>query len=185
MLLSKLKEDMKKAMKARDTIAVDTLRLLLSDINYAAVDQKEELKDEDIVAIISRAIKRRGEAIEQFRKGGRDDLAGKEEKEKEILEAYMPEKLSPEELHEAVDAAIRQVEASSMKQLGLVMKAVLAEYKGRVDGKELSRGCDCDSQRSSLYILPEAARGLPHIRIGSYRYLDLFCGFGQLVNELG
>ncbi len=134
-LKDKILQDMKEAMKARDQLRLSTLRLLVSEIKNKEIDAKGELKDEDILAIIQKAVKQRQDSIAQYEKGGRQDLADKEKAELEILKAYLPEELSREEILEIIDQAIAATGASSPKEMGKVMREVMPKVKGRADGK--------------------------------------------------
>ena len=134
-LKDRLMQDMKEAMKARDQLRLSTLRLLISEIKNKEIDSKGELKDEDILSIIQKAVKQRQDSIAQYEKGGRQDLADKEKAELEILKAYLPEELSQEEILKIIDEAIAATGASSPKEMGKVMKEVMPKVKGRADGK--------------------------------------------------
>ncbi|NPA15621.1 MAG: GatB/YqeY domain-containing protein [Deferribacteres bacterium] len=131
----KIMADMKEAMKAKDMAKVSTLRLLLSEIKNKEIDKKGELSDEEIYALIQKAVKQRKESIEQYKSAGREDLVQKEEAELKILEAYLPEQLSEEELEKIIDEAIKEAEAATMKDMGKVMRLVMPRVKGRADGK--------------------------------------------------
>ncbi len=134
-LKDRLLQDMKEAMKARDQLKLSTLRLLVSEIKNKEIDAKGELKDEDILAIIQKAVKQRQDSIAQYEKGGRQDLADKEKAELEILKAYLPEELSQEEILKIIDEAIAATGATSPKEMGKVMREVMPKVKGRADGK--------------------------------------------------
>lgn len=118
---------------------MSTLRLLLSEIRSAEKEKKAPLEEAEIIQIIKRQIKRRKEAIEQYAKAGRGDLADKEEREKEILEAYMPEQMSEEEIRKAVKTAISELQASSMADMGKVMGKVMADLAGKADGSVVNK----------------------------------------------
>ncbi len=134
-LKDRVLQDMKEAMKARDQLRLSTLRLLVSEIKNKEIDAKGELKDEDILALIQKAVKQRQDSIAQYEKGGRQDLAEKEKAEMEILKAYLPEELSKEAILEVIDQAIAATGASSPKEIGKVMREVMPKVKGRADGK--------------------------------------------------
>jgi len=134
-LKDRVLQDMKEAMKARDQLRLSTLRLLVSEIKNKEIDAKGELKDEDILALIQKAVKQRQDSIAQYEKGGRQDLAEKEKAEMEILKAYLPEELSKEAILEVIDQAIAATGASSPKEMGKVMREVMPKVKGRADGK--------------------------------------------------
>jgi uncharacterized protein YqeY len=135
MLLDRLNDDMKIAMKARESLRIAVLRLTLSEVKNARIEKREDLTDDDVIVVLRRAVKKREEAVEQYRLGNRPELAEKEAAEAEILKAYLPRSLEGEALREAVDAAIREANAVSVKDMGKVMKAVMAAHAGRVDGK--------------------------------------------------
>ena len=139
----KIQEDMKAAMKSGDKLKVSTLRMILSDLHNlekeknVGKEEKEELTEEDIISVIQRGIKRRKEAIELYEKGEREELAEKEEKETEILKAYLPEALSPEEVEKKVEEIIAEFNVTDRKQMGMVMKEMMSRYKGRIDGSQV------------------------------------------------
>lgn len=137
MLTDRITEDMRTAMKERDSLRVSVLRLALSEIKNARIEKKDDLTDPDVIQVLRRGVKSREEVIEQYREGGREDLAEKETKEAEILRAYLPQLLEGKELEEVVDAAIAEIGAASMKDMGRVMKAVLGAHPGEVDGKQV------------------------------------------------
>jgi len=137
MLVDRLTEDMKTAMKARESLRVQTLRFTLADIKNVRIEKGEDLTDEEVVGVLRRAVKRREESIEQYRGGGGEDLAEKEAAEAEILRAYLPQLMDGEALAAAVDAAIAETGATSPKEMGKVMKHVMAAHAGKVDGKQV------------------------------------------------
>jgi uncharacterized protein YqeY len=137
-LKEKILQDMKGAMKARDSLKLSTLRLLVSQIKNREIDAKDELKDDEVLALIQKAVKQRQDSINQYEKGGRQDLADKEKAEMVILKAYLPEELSQEELLTIIDEAVSVTEASSPKEMGKVMKEVMPKVRGRADGKEVN-----------------------------------------------
>lgn len=128
-----VRSDMTSAMKARDRERVDALRFVLSELQKAS---KEGSSDE--LAVLRRERKRRLEAAEQFRGGGRPELAEREEAEAKIIEGYMPAELDDAELDAIVQAAIAETGATDPKDVGQVMKAVMAKAGGRADGKRAS-----------------------------------------------
>ena len=128
-----VRADMTSAMKARERERVDALRLVLSELQKAAKDGSD-----DELAVLRRERKRRLEAASQFRDGGRPELAEQEEAEAELIAGYMPAQLSDDELDAIVAAAIAQTGATSAKDMGQVMKVVMAKSEGRADGKRAS-----------------------------------------------
>ncbi len=138
-LKDELASDMKSAMRSGDKLRLSTIRLLLSEFKNAEIAKGVELSDEEAVEIVQRQIKKRREAISQYRKGGREDLAEKEEAEADILERYLPEQLTDEEIISAIEEAISQTGAASKKEMGKVMGAVMSKIKGRADGARVSR----------------------------------------------
>ena len=138
MLIEKIEIDLKNALKSRDKIKVSTLRLLKSAIGYLAIERKEDLKDDDVISVIKKQVKQRKDSIEGFKKGNREDLAQKEEVELKILKAYLPEEITPEALSAIIDEAINETGANTPKDMGMVMKAVMAKTKHSADGKVVS-----------------------------------------------
>jgi uncharacterized protein YqeY len=136
-LKAKLGEDLKEAMRAKDQVRLDTIRSIKGAITQREVDAQKELDDAAIVEIVRSLRKQRLESIEQYTSGGRSDLAEKETREKELLEAYLPAAPDPAAIEAAVRAAIAAVGASSPKDMGKVMTAA-KEKLGSVDGKALS-----------------------------------------------
>jgi uncharacterized protein YqeY len=138
MLIDKIREDMKTAMKAREAMRVETLRFLLSEVKNVGINEKRELDDDVVKGVLARLAKQRREGIEQFRGAGRDDLAAAEEAQLAILEAYLPRQLSDAELEAALRAIIQEVGAASKKDMGKVMKAAMERLAGAADGKRIS-----------------------------------------------
>jgi uncharacterized protein len=138
-LAGRISAELKSAMLAKDAQKVGTLRLLKSAIGYAQIERKtDQLSDPEVVAIIQKEVKKRRDSIEQFEKGGRPDLAAKEQEELAVLEQYLPEPLSPSELEQVVRDTIQETGATSKKDLGPVIKAVQAKTAGRAEGKAIS-----------------------------------------------
>ncbi|OGW22179.1 MAG: glutamyl-tRNA amidotransferase [Nitrospinae bacterium RIFCSPLOWO2_12_FULL_47_7] len=133
-LKQKLLEDIKGAMKSRDTLKLETLRLLSSEIKNKEIDHRRELTDDEVLSLLTTQIKKRKEAISMFEQGGRTDLKEKEQKELVILGLYLPEQVSEEALRRRVKEIIKGLEAQGPKDLGKVMKVVLPEFKGKADG---------------------------------------------------
>lgn len=134
---SKIQEDLKEAQLARDEIKVSTLRMLLSEIHNLEI-QKGELQEEDITSVISREVKKRKEASEAFRNGGREEQAQKEEEELKVLQSYLPEQLSDDQLQKIVEEAITEVGASQLSDMGKVIGIVMSKVAGRADGSKVS-----------------------------------------------
>jgi uncharacterized protein YqeY len=138
MLREKIATDMRDAMKAREQLRVATLRMLMAAVKNTEVEKLHELSDDEVLEVVVREAKRRRESIDAFKQGGRDDLVQKEGDELAVLEAYLPERLSDEELAKLVDEAIAETGASTPKQMGGVMKALMPKVRGRADGAEVS-----------------------------------------------
>ena len=135
-LLENIDQDLIKALKSRDQHAADTLRGLKSDIRYFQIDKRlEKVGDDDVIAVLNSAAKRRRDSIEQFGLGGRADLVAKETRELEIIKKYLPEQLSEEEILSLVKEIIQETGAASPSDVGKVMKALMPKVKGRADGK--------------------------------------------------
>ena len=120
-LLSDIKQDLKQAMLEKNDLVRDTIRMFLSEVQRYEIDNKEEVDDTKVLQIINKMIKQRNDSISQFRDGGRDDLADKEQSEVDILSKYKPAQLSEEEVSKKVNEAIEQSGASSMQDMGKVM----------------------------------------------------------------
>ncbi len=120
-LLSDIKQDLKQAMLEKNDLVRDTIRMFLSEVQRYEIDNKEEVDDTKAIQIINKMIKQRNDSISQFRDGGRDDLADKEQSEVDILSKYKPAQLSEEEVSKKVNEAIEQSGASSMQDMGKVM----------------------------------------------------------------
>ncbi len=137
-LKGKLNEDMKTALKAGEKLKVSTLRLTSSAITYAEKDKKRELTAEETLEVVTREVKKRREAVEEYTKAGREDLAAKEREEAAILSEYLPEQMTEEEITETVKRAIEESGAMGPGDLGKVMGAVIPKTKGRADGKRVN-----------------------------------------------
>jgi uncharacterized protein len=134
-LKERLTSDLKEAMKNREQIRKDVVTMIRSDIKQAEVDKRMALGDEEIVDIISRQMKQRKDAIEEFQKGAREDLVEQTRQEIDILLTYLPEQMSEEEIVQVVNEAIEELGANSLKDMGKVMASVISKTKGRADGK--------------------------------------------------
>lgn len=138
-LKEKITEDMKTAMKAGDKLKLSLIRMLKSEIRYKEIEKGAELNDDGVIAIFSSALKKRKEAIEGFKKGGRDDLVTREETELKIILSYLPEQLSEEDILKLVDESIEEAEAQTSKDFGKVMKVIMPKVKGRADGRKVNQ----------------------------------------------
>ena len=138
-LKAKLQADLKTAMKEKDTFKRDVIRFIMSAIKQIEVDERKELSDEDIEAILVKQIKQRNDAIEQFKEGGRDDLVEKNEKELKILKSYLPEPLSEDEIREVLKEIIAQTGAKSIKDMGKVMGVAKSKIGSRAEGRVINQ----------------------------------------------
>ena len=125
---------LKDAMRARDEVKMSTLRLVLTAIKKREKEARSLLEDQEVISVITTQIKQRRESIEQYRQAGREDLAQTEESELQILQGYMPEQVSEEEISNTLDEIIAEVGAASMKDIGTVMKAAMAKLAGKAEG---------------------------------------------------
>ncbi len=132
-LLSDIKNDLKQAMLDKNDLVRDTIRMLLSEVQRFEIDNKEEVDDAKALQIINKMIKQRNDSISQFKEGGREDLADKEQQEVEILSKYKPEQLSEEEITEKVKSAIQESGAESMQDIGKVMGILKSALAGSAD----------------------------------------------------
>jgi uncharacterized protein len=137
-LKAEIQEAMKAAMKSGDSVTLSTLRLLLSAVHYEEIKARKELSAEEIQKTVSTLSKQRVEAIEMFRKGGREDLARKEEAELQILQRFMPQPLSETEVQDLIRESINEVGAQGLQDLGKVMKRVMPKLGARGDGKRVN-----------------------------------------------
>ncbi len=138
-LLSRISSDYIAAYKAKDQTRLDVLRMLKTAVTVQEKKQRAALGDDDVMQVLLREAKQRQDSIQEFTRAGRLDLADKEQAELEILRGYLPRQLSPEELEQAVDVAITETGAISMKEMGAVIQAVMNSFKGQVDGKAVSQ----------------------------------------------
>jgi hypothetical protein len=139
MLEEKILEDYKAAMLAKDKAKASTLSFLRAQLqNFAKEKRKDKLEDSDVIAVIKKQVRRYQDSIEQFKNGNRQDLVDREQKELEILNSYLPPQLSDEELKKIIDGVISSIGATSMKEMGKVMKQVMAEVGDKSDGKTVS-----------------------------------------------
>jgi uncharacterized protein YqeY len=137
-LREKLDEDLKSAMRAKDSLRMNTVRALKSAIKYREIELMKPLDDAGILGVVATEIKRRRDSVEQYRAGNRADLADKEDAEIRILQEFLPQQLSAAELEAKVVEVIGRVGAKGPKDMGAVMKALLPDVQGRADGKVVS-----------------------------------------------
>ncbi len=138
-LPEQVEKDLIAAMKAKEVLKLSTLRMMKAALKLKQVELGKPLDDAEALAVLRTLVKQRRESIAQFRKGGRDDLAGKEEAEIGIVEAYLPAALSDEEIEAAVAAAISETSSSGAKDLSRVMKSTMAKLAGKnIDGRRVS-----------------------------------------------
>jgi len=139
MLTDKILGDYNTALKQRDAIKTSILNFLRSEMNYYKIEKrKDNLEDQDVIAVIKKQVKSHQDSIEQFEKGSRADLADKEKKELEILKAYLPKELGEDELKKIVEQVISASPNATVKEMGRIMKEVMAQAAGRADGKLVS-----------------------------------------------
>jgi len=132
-LKTRVTEEMKAAMRARDTQRLSAIRLLLAAIKQKEVDERKDLTDQDVIAVVEKMIKQRRESIVQYEKAARADLAGIEQFELGVLQTYMPQALSESEVEAAVAAAVTESGAQSVRDMGKVMGALKIDLAGRAD----------------------------------------------------
>lgn len=139
-LQEKLNQEIKGAMLARDAERLSTLRMLKSTLGYVQIEKKvETISDPEFIAVAQKEVKKRRDAIEQYESGGRPELAAKEKREIAVLEAFLPQPLSDEELEKLAREVIAETGATSKKEMGPVIKAVQAKAAGRAEGKTISQ----------------------------------------------
>lgn len=138
-VLETLQRDLKEAMRAGDVIRRETLRMVIAALKNRRIEKGSDLDETDELAVLVKSVKSRQDSVDQYAAAGRDDLAAKERAEIEIIQGYLPAQLSEDEVRDLVREAIAETGAESKKDLGLVMKSVMADHKGRVDGKLVQR----------------------------------------------
>ena len=138
-LISDIKQDLRQAMLDKDDLVRDTIRMFLSEVQRFEIDNKEDVDDVKALQIINKMIKQRNDSISQFKDGGREDLADKEEQEVQILSKYKPQQLSEEEVIIKVQEAIKETGASSMQDIGKVMGSLKSSLAGAADMGMVSR----------------------------------------------
>jgi uncharacterized protein YqeY len=138
-LKDKLMEEFKSSMRSKDTIRKNTVTMVRAAIKQREVDERIELGDEEVLEIISKQLKEKKMAIEEFRKGNRQDLVDLTEAEMSILLEYLPKQLSEEEVEQIVRETIDEIGATSLKEIGIIMKTVMPKVKGRADGNMINQ----------------------------------------------
>ncbi|HIF02832.1 MAG TPA: GatB/YqeY domain-containing protein [Nitrospinaceae bacterium] len=136
-LKESLLSHMKEAQKARDSLTLNTIRCVISEIKNQEIDLRRELDDDEIISLVSTQIKKRKEAATLFDKGGRADLSEKENQEMVVLQKYLPEQVSEEDLKNRIQEVILELGIIDIKDLGMVMKTVIPEFKGRADNGQI------------------------------------------------
>ena len=137
--IERIQSDLTAAMKEKDELRLSVLRMVKSALKHKEIEKVQPLTDLESLQVLQTLVKQRRESVDQFRKGGRMDLADKETKEIAIIEQYLPAGPTDEEMHRAIDAAIEEESADSLKQMGAVIKAAKARLEGKaIDGKLLS-----------------------------------------------
>jgi len=137
-LKDKIRDDMKLAMKAKEKERLTVIRSLISEIRKKEIDSKEDLTDDQVLAVIRSGVKSREDSVESYKKGGRDELVAKEQLEISVLKEYLPQGLSKEDTEKAVVEAIKESGAETMRDMGKVMKLVLGKHGALVEGKLVS-----------------------------------------------
>jgi hypothetical protein len=137
-MIDRFKADLAEAMRRGDALTVATLRMLIAQAQYARIEAKRDLTEDDYLAILQRAVKTRREAIEQYDKGNRPELADKERAEIVCVQRYLPAAMDPAEVARAVDALLQELGLTRKQDLGRAMKEFMARHRGRVDGKAVN-----------------------------------------------
>ena len=132
-LKDKLLSDMKEALKSKDSLRLNTIRSVIAAIKNQEIDLRKELQDDEVLSIVTHEVKKRKEASALFEQGGRTDLVEKEKQEHTILQAYLPDQVSEEDLRKRIQEVITETGAEGMKDLGKIMKALVPEFKGKTD----------------------------------------------------
>lgn len=138
-LMDRLNDDLKAAMRAKDEVARGTLRMIMAELKNRKIEAQRDLTEDDVLAVLQRGVKTRKDSIEQYQSGGREDLAAKEQAELDLLTGYLPQVKSEDETRAIVAAKIEELGLTSKRDMGQIMKAVLAEHGAAVDGKVVSR----------------------------------------------
>src|SRR4030042_5611887 len=137
--LQKLDDDLKIALKTSDSLKVSVLRIAKAALKNKQIEKRQELSDEDILSVISTLSKQSKESIDQFTRGGREDLAEKERQELSILQSYLPKQLTAEEIDSIIIDTIKESSAKDTRNFGKVMRLVMPRVKGRVDGNTVNQ----------------------------------------------
>ncbi|TRX53913.1 GatB/YqeY domain-containing protein [Thalassomonas sp. M1454] len=137
-LLSQLNEEMKNAMRAKDKIRLGVIRMALSAVKLAKIDNQQDMSEADILALITKMIKQRKESVAMFTQGGRDELAAKEQAEIVVLEEFLPQALTADEIKQLISAAITESGAASMADMGKVMAILKPKMQGKADLGQVS-----------------------------------------------
>ena len=132
-LSERINNDLKEAMKSKDSFRLSVIRMVKGAMQLAKPNPREELTDDDVITVISKQIKMRNDSIKEFEAAGRSDLVEQNKKEIEILNTYMPKQLSEEELTEIIDKVFEEVKPTSQKHMGLIMKNISPLVKGKAD----------------------------------------------------
>ena len=138
-LKGRIQEDVKSAMRAHERERLAALRLVTAAIKQKEVDERIELGDEQVLAVLDKMVKQRRESLEQFNQAGREDLAAKEQFELDLILSYLPEPLAEDELNELIRSTIAELGASSIRDMGAVMSALRGQVQGRADMKAVSQ----------------------------------------------
>ncbi len=138
-LEERLIEEMKQAMKSNDKLRLSTIRMIRSALKNKEIELRKKLEDEEVAKVIQAMVRKGEESVEQFQAGGRTDLVDKEKKEIEIMKSFLPQPLSQEEIIKIIDQSIQETQASSMKDMGKVMKSVMPKIGGKADGKLINQ----------------------------------------------
>jgi len=134
-LEERLVDEMKQAMRSNDKLRLSTIRMIRSALKNKEIELRKKLDDEEVIKVIQGMVRKGEESLEAFQLGGRTDLVEKERKEIEILKSFLPQALSQEEIFKIIDQSIEETQASSLKDLGNVMKSVMPKLQGKADGK--------------------------------------------------
>jgi hypothetical protein len=138
-LEERLVEEMKQALKSNDKLRLSTIRMIRSALKNKEIELRKKLEDEEVVKVIQVMVRKGEESVEQFQIGGRMDLVEKEKKEIEILKSFLPQPFSQEEILKIIDQSIQETQASSLKDIGKVMKSVMPKIGGKADGKLINQ----------------------------------------------